>query len=491
MLDVTPGNALTFGEFALDPHQRRLTRAGQRVAIPDRHLEVLRVLLEHSGSVVSKDTLIAIAWQGLAVTDNSIEQAISSLRRTLGSDDHDPPLIQTVPRQGYRFTGEVTRAVVRATAGDIEALLAPHRAWLEGRAALETLSRDDVDRAERAFRSVLAAEPGGATAHIGLANALAFRFETSRADIRPHVGALVEAVTHAREACQLEQSLAEAWATLGFVLHRAGQVLEARAAVRRALTLEADNWRHHLRMAFVSWGEERLRAASRALQLLPGLALAHWLAASVHVARQAIAPAERELEAGAVAQDDQPAEGGRFPAVGLHWLRGLVKLRLGDHRAAHAAFERELAQERQHHLYTRECCANARYALGAMYVHGGDRAAADDAFEESLRLVPGYPMALAARALLHPGSIEQLADVSRRIEQIRGHGAQVEAALADSVLLVAGGQRAEAAQRTLTVLGAAPMGPAAWVLPVEPLLQVWEHPDDWLAVLSLLRSRAA
>lgn len=491
MLDVTPGTALTFGVFVFDPHQRRLTHAGQRVAIPDRHLEVLRVLLEHSGSVVSKDTLIDIAWQGLAVTDNSLEQAISSLRRALDSDGHDPPLIQTVPRQGYRFTGKVTRAIVRATDDEIEALLAPHRAWLEGRAALETLSRDDVERAERAFRTVLAAAPDSATAHIGLANALVFRFETSRADILPDVGALAEAVTLAREACQLEESLAEAWATLGFALHRAGQVLEARAAVRRALSLEADNWRHHLRMAFVSWGEERLRAASRALQLLPGLALAHWLAASVHVARQAFGSAERELAAGAAAQDDQPAAGGRFPAVGLHWLRGLVKLRLGDHHAARTAFERELAQESPHHLYTRECCANARYALGAVDVHHGDRASAGRAFDECLRLVPGHPMAMAARALLHPGSTEQVADVSSRIEQLRRHGAFAEATLANSFRLVAAGQGALAGQQLLAVLAEAPMGPAAWILPVEPMLRVWQHEEDWLAVLSLLRSRAA
>lgn len=491
MLDVTPGSTFTFGDFALDPHRRRLTRVGQHVPIPDRHVDVLRVLVENAGAVVSKDTLIDIAWRGLAVTDNSIEQAISSLRRTLGSDEHDPPLIQTVPRQGYRFTGQVVRATVRATAADIEALLAPHRSWLEGRAALETLSRDDVERAERAFRTVLAAVPAAATAHLGLANALAFRFEASRADIVPDRGALVEAVTHAREACQLEPSLAEAWATRGFVLHRAGQVLEARAAVRRALALEADNWRHHLRMAFVSWGEERLRAASRTLQLLPGLALAHWLAASVHVARQAFEPAERELSAGAQAQDDQPAAGGRFPAVGLHWLGGLVKLRLGDHRAARAAFERELALECSHHLYTRECCANARYALGSLLWHRGDRASADEAFEESLRLVPGHPMALAARAIVHAGATDPTADVPGRIEQLRGQDALVEAALADSIRLVADGQKTSAARQLLAVLADAPLGPAAWVLPVEPFLQVWDHPEEWVSVLSLLRSRAS
>ena len=79
----------------------------------------------------------------------------------------------------------------------------------------------------------------------------------------------------------------EAWATLGFILDRTGHRADALAASRMAVTLEPDNWRHHLRLGYVSWGEERLREARRTLALLPGFPLAHWLAATVHVARQA------------------------------------------------------------------------------------------------------------------------------------------------------------------------------------------------------------
>ena len=64
------------------------------------------------------------------------------------------------------------------------------------------------------------------------------------------------------------------------------------------MSLEPDNWRHHFRLSLVSWGEARLRAARRTLALLPGLPLAHWLAATVHVARQNLDEAERELRAG-------------------------------------------------------------------------------------------------------------------------------------------------------------------------------------------------
>ena len=67
------------------------------------------------------------------------------------------------------------------------------------------------------------------------------------------------------------------------------------AAGRRATALEPDNRRHHLRLAYAAWGDDRLRAAHGARRHLPGLGLAHWLAATVHVARRAFDDATREL----------------------------------------------------------------------------------------------------------------------------------------------------------------------------------------------------
>src|SRR4051794_32243929 len=234
------------------------------VPLSDRHLDVLLCLVAHPHEVVGKETLVQAAWADVAVTDNSLEQAISMLRRV-------PVAIETVPRRGYRFAGDVAREASRHTDDELDALLAPHRAWLEGRAALETLAVQKVAGAERAFRTVLEASPDHASALVGLANALAFRFEASRPDERPDVAALASALPPARDACRLQPAWAEAWATLGFVLHRAGHLDEGVAALRRAVDLESDNWRHHLRLAFVCWGEARLRAAQRTLQLMPGL----------------------------------------------------------------------------------------------------------------------------------------------------------------------------------------------------------------------------
>ena len=72
-----------FGPYELDAGARRLTRDGQLVPVPDRHIDVLIALVSRPGEIVSKDVLIEAAWKDVAVTDNSLEQAVSGLRRAL------------------------------------------------------------------------------------------------------------------------------------------------------------------------------------------------------------------------------------------------------------------------------------------------------------------------------------------------------------------------------------------------------------------------
>ena len=473
----------SFGDFVVDADARRLTKGGASLSLPDRHFGVLVELLSRQGAVVSKDVLIEAVWQDVAVTDNSLEQAVSALRRALGAGPDGQPFIQTVPRQGYRFTGVVTKSVARASDDDLEDLLAPHRAWIEGRAALETLARDQILRARQVFEGVLERAADHAPAHIGLANACVMQFEMTRTDERPDVAALEAATRHSREACRLAPEYGEAWATLGFVLDRTGQHVDALASSRRAVTLEPDNWRHHFRLAYVGWGEERLRAARRTLALLPGFALAHWLIASVHVARQALDEAERELAIGIASQSGEAVGHARFSAVALHWLRGLIYLARGDRDAALAALERELASEESGHLYGRECCANTWYAIGSLRLREGDRAAAGHAFQQALARVAVHPLARLGLAMLgDSASVSVPADIRPE---------SVDAAIGRAAGLVLAGKHAEAATLVDKILVAAPAGNAGWLLPIEPLLQVSAHPDTWASALARLRSRAA
>jgi tetratricopeptide (TPR) repeat protein len=413
-----------------------------------------------------------------------LRRAIASRHDRPAEGGLDSTAIETVPRRGYRFTGDVQREATKHTDEDLEALLAPHRAWLEGRAALETLSIQKVAGAERAFASVLAASPDHASAHVGLANALVFRFEATRIDEQPDLAALTAAMPHAREACRLQPAWAEAWATMAFVLHRLGQLDQGIAAGRRAVELEPDNWRHHLRLAFISWGEARLRAAQRTLQLMPGLALAHWLAASVHVARQAFDAADRELAAGSAAQDEQ-IEGAMFGGVGLHWLSGLLRLAQGDAIEAERHFDRELTFEDSGHLYARECCSATWYAKGAHALQCGDRSAAAAAFSEVLRRVPRHPLALAS----HVDGVESDDDIDARLRSASERGAHVDVAVARAVRLAARGQTGDPAVVLMALQQVAP-GASGWYLPVEPMLRPLSDASRWGSTLGLLRSRA-
>ena len=478
-----------FGEFELDAQARRLSRSGDLLSISDRHFEVLLHLVSHPGELLSKDALVSAAWGDVAVTDNSLEQAVSALRRTLGTGADGRPFIETVPRRGYRFITDVTRTASRASDDSLDALLAPHRAWLEGLAALETLERDRIRDAREAFERVLRMGPEHPLAHVGLANACAMQFETTRADAAPDVEALAAAAAHARAGCRLEPQSGEAWATLGFVLDRSGQHVDAVAALRRAVTLEPDNWRHHFRLSYASWGEERLRSARRTLALLPGFPLAHWMAATVHVARNLLDEAEHELNAGIDVQHRQGAHG-RFSAVGLHWLKGLIHLSRNEADTALAEFERELASESAGHLYTRECCANTWYAIGALRLRQDRVADARLAFQRVLERVSIHPLAHIALA----GAGEAAGSVSASAIVAAGASSRlgvVETAIARGVLLALHGDRGGAARIVEQALAAAPAGHAGWLLPVEPLLHVTAHPGVWSPSLERLRARAA
>jgi DNA-binding winged helix-turn-helix (wHTH) protein len=487
---VSSGLVYAFGPFRLDIRSNELTRGGERLAISDRHLSVLQHLLANAGSIASKDALIAAAWDDVAVTDNSLEQVISALRRLLGDGPRGRPYLETVPRRGYRFTGDVSRLVRRESDQTLDALLAPHRAWIEGRAALETFERDQIIPAREAFETVLRGAPDEASAHVGMANACMMQFEMTRADESRDTAALAKAAHHAREACRLDAGYAEAWATLGFVLERSGSRVDALAASRRAVTLEPDNWRHHFRLAFVGWGEERLREARRTLSLLPGFPLAHWLAATVHVARQALGEAERELVAGIAVQDSQSAGQSRFSGVALHWLLGLLHLNARDDARALEEFERELSFEASGHVYARECCANTWYAVGSVKLRQGRLEEARDAFNRAIERVAIHPMArvgLAASTSGDPRQVTRAATAGYRTPMI----GSLDAAMARASQMVLAGGHKEAARLLDGALADAVPGNAGWLMPVEPLLNVTADPAAWAPVLARLRTRAA
>ena len=100
-----PSPALVFGRFRFVPHSRELCADGVPVPLGNRALEVLFVLIEARGELVTKDELLSRVWPTTTVEENNLQFQISSLRKALGSDRD---VIRTVSGRGYRFVAEVT-----------------------------------------------------------------------------------------------------------------------------------------------------------------------------------------------------------------------------------------------------------------------------------------------------------------------------------------------------------------------------------------------
>jgi DNA-binding winged helix-turn-helix (wHTH) protein len=96
-----------FGPFRLDPRDRSLWRGGDRIDLGARYLDVLILLVEARGGLVTKDRFMDEVWRGVPVTDEALTQAIRTLRRALGDDANAPLYVETVPKHGYRFVAPV------------------------------------------------------------------------------------------------------------------------------------------------------------------------------------------------------------------------------------------------------------------------------------------------------------------------------------------------------------------------------------------------
>ena len=100
--------AVEFGRFRLLPHRRELRADGVAVELGNRAFDILMVLTEARGALVTKDELLARVWPDTAVEENNLVVQISALRKALG-EDRD--FIRTVTGRGYRFIAEIRSSV--------------------------------------------------------------------------------------------------------------------------------------------------------------------------------------------------------------------------------------------------------------------------------------------------------------------------------------------------------------------------------------------
>jgi DNA-binding winged helix-turn-helix (wHTH) protein/TolB-like protein/Tfp pilus assembly protein PilF len=96
-----------FGRFRIDTAQRLLRRDQEIVALTPKVFDMLLTLVESSGEVVSKDSLMKKVWPDTFVEEGNLTQNISLLRKALGEGQNGHQYIETVARRGYRFAAPV------------------------------------------------------------------------------------------------------------------------------------------------------------------------------------------------------------------------------------------------------------------------------------------------------------------------------------------------------------------------------------------------
>jgi transcriptional activator of cad operon len=98
---------LRIGDWRVDPQLGQLTRGDRTERLDARALRLLLYLANRAGETVSIEELLDNVWAGVVVTQDSVYQAITQLRRLLGDEARDPRYIVTVPRLGYRLVAAV------------------------------------------------------------------------------------------------------------------------------------------------------------------------------------------------------------------------------------------------------------------------------------------------------------------------------------------------------------------------------------------------
>ncbi len=106
------GRYLRFGQFQVDLRREELFKEGSRVRIPNKVFQVLMALIERPGEIVTRDALRARLWPGGTFVnyDANVNTTVNKLRLALGDSPDKPMYVETIPRQGYCFLGNVERA---------------------------------------------------------------------------------------------------------------------------------------------------------------------------------------------------------------------------------------------------------------------------------------------------------------------------------------------------------------------------------------------
>ena len=107
---MPPATRKHFGTFDVDIETGELRRNGLKLQLQEKPFQMLAMLLEHPGEVVTREALRERFWAANTIVDfdHGLNTAIKKLRQALGDSAESPRFIETLARRGYRFIAPVT-----------------------------------------------------------------------------------------------------------------------------------------------------------------------------------------------------------------------------------------------------------------------------------------------------------------------------------------------------------------------------------------------
>lgn len=125
-----------FGPFEFEAGSGELRKYGTRIRLPGKPLQILTLLLDRPGEVVSREELQRRLWEGTTFVDfeQGINSAVNKLRQALGDSPDQPRYVETVPGKGYRFVAPLhnptARTVLEIAAPPVAAEAKPVQRWI-------------------------------------------------------------------------------------------------------------------------------------------------------------------------------------------------------------------------------------------------------------------------------------------------------------------------------------------------------------------------
>ena len=322
-----------FGPFALDAERLLLLRDGDPVGIGPKVVETLLALLEHPGDVLAKNALLDRVWPEGFVEEANLAQNIYVLRKILRAHWH-ADAIETVPRRGYRFVGDVrlaehvpstvvaapakaragfslSRQLVAGVAGLLfigasmvaglsyssskHAVAAPPlaasgaRLYAIGRYYWNLRTRDGIEKSLAYFSKLIDTDPRDARGYAALAESNAMMADYHYGPLHPKVY-LDRAEAYAQKALSIDGRSAEAHAALGLIDLDRNTIVAATSELQQSIASDPSYGPAHEWYGIALLKRNRLHDGVRELRLAADLdplsvATTAWLGSAAYLDR--------------------------------------------------------------------------------------------------------------------------------------------------------------------------------------------------------------